>query len=1148
MSQKDPEFVHLHVHSDMSLLDGAAKIEDLVKRATEFSMPAMALTDHGNLFGAVEFYERAKAAGIQPILGYEAYVAIGPRTERRHYGRVTNHHLTLLASDAEGYRNLLALATTAYLDGFYYRPRIDKDILSRHARGLIGLSGCLSSESSRALRRGDAAAALRTIEEYREIFGRESFYLEVLNNSLPEQAVVRSGILDIHAKTGLPIVMTNDVHYLERGDAEAQEVLLCINTGKTMDSADRMRMASDDFYFRSPSEMCAAAADIPGAAAATLEIASRSRLSLDLASHHLPQFRPEDGATPSAFFRKLCEEGLVRRYGTPSGAARARMEQEIGVIESMGFVSYFLIVWDFIRFARANGIPVGPGRGSAAGSVVAYALGITEIDPLRYDLLFERFLNSERISLPDIDIDFCKEKRDRVIRYVQEKYGSDHVSQIITFGTMAAKAALRDVGRALNVPLAEVDYIAKKIPVGPKVRLAESIEQDLELKRFREENPLYRKLFDVALRLEGLSRHASTHAAGVVIADRPLVEYVPLFRNGDDVTTQFSMTSLESIGLLKMDFLGLNTLTLLDHAVELIRRHHGNEVDLNALDLSDPATYALLCHGETSGVFQLESAGMTDLVVRLRPDCFEDIIALLALYRPGPLESGMVDMYVRRKHGEERIAFEHPLLQPILDETKGVILYQEQVMRIANRLAGFSLNEADSLRKAMGKKKPEILAKFREKFVVGCAANGVGKAVGTKLWEDIEKFAGYGFNKSHSTAYALISFQTAWLKAHFPVEFVCALLSSEIGNTDKVVDYVDLARRMGIEILKPDVNKSEARFTVEGRSIRFGLGAIKNVGFRAIESIVAARKKDGPFADLFAFCERVDVHLNNKATIESFAEAGVFDSWGSPRASLFEAIPDALETGAQAQSDRRAGQLGLFGAKGVATAPRVKLPAVPEWPEKEKLRREKDLLGFYLTGHPLKPWEEVLRRFSSASSRRLAGLPPKAEVTVGGLVKSVRVLVAKAGRSAGESFAALVVEDLDGTLPAIVFAREFKQLAPKIAADSVVFLRGTVDVRRDVPQLVVADVIPVEDAERLLTKTVRVCVDSSRVDPESLVLLRRAIEAHPGDVPVVLEVTTTDGSRAVVRTGGAFRVQPGSRLRETIERILGAGSVAFQAA
>lgn len=1148
MSQNETEFVHLHVHSDMSLLDGAAKIEDLVAKAASFGMPAMALTDHGNLFGAIEFYERAKAAKIQPIIGYEAYVAIGSRHDRRQAGRVNNHHLTLLVENETGWRNLLKLASAAYLEGFYYRPRIDKDLLSRHADGLIGLSGCLSSESSRALRRGDAAGAIRVIEEYREIFGKDDFYLEVLNNSLPEQAQVRAGVVEIHAKTGLPLVMTNDVHYLDREDAQAQEVLLCINTGKTMDSPDRMRMTSDDFYFRSPAEMWDAAKDIPGAAAATLEIASRCRLEIDLKSHHLPQFRPDDGSTPVDYFRRLCDEGLRRRYGAPSDAAKARLELEMKVIESMGFVSYFLIVWDFIRFSRANGIPVGPGRGSAAGSLVAFCLGITEIDPLRYDLLFERFLNSERISLPDIDIDFCKEKRDRVIKYVQEKYGADHVSQIITFGTMAAKAALRDVGRALNVPLQEVDYIAKKIPVGPKVHLEESIKQDLELQRFHDENPLYKRLFDVALRLEGLSRHASTHAAGVVIADKPLVEYVPLFKNGDDVVTQFSMTSLESIGLLKMDFLGLNTLTLLDHAVALVKRHHGTDLDLNALGLDDPATYALLCRGETTGVFQLESAGMTDLVQRLKPDCFEDVIALLALYRPGPLESGMVDMYVRRKHGEERVAFEHPLLQPILAETKGVILYQEQVMRIANRLAGFSLNEADSLRKAMGKKKPEILAKFREKFVVGCGKNGVSEAIATKLWEDIEKFAGYGFNKSHSTAYALISFQTAWLKAHYPVEFVCALLSSEIGNTDKIVDYVDLARRMGIEILPPDANRSEARFTVEGKSVRFGLGAIKNVGFRAIESIVAAREKDGPFADLFAFCERIDVHLNNKATIESFVEAGVFDSWGRTRASLFAAVPDALETGSSAQSDRRAGQLGLFGAKGVAPAPKVRLSDVPEWPEKEKLAREKEMLGIYLTGHPLRPWAEVLRRFSSTTSRKAGALPPKAEVTVGGLVKSVRILVAKAGRSAGESFAAIVLEDLDGTLPAIVFSKEFKQFGARIAADSVVFLRGTVDVRRDAPQLVVSEIIPIEDAERLLTKSVRVALDSATVPAEKLVDLRRALEAHPGEVPVVLEVTTREGAKAVVRTGGAFRVQPGSRLRETIERILGSGSVTFQAA
>jgi DNA polymerase III subunit alpha len=1146
------DFVHLHVHSDGSLLDGAAKIDDLVDRAAALGMPALALTDHGNLFGAVDFYRKAKARGIKPIVGYEAYVAPGSRKDKSAANpKTASHHLTLLVRDLEGYRNLLKLASTAYLDGFYYRPRIDKEVLAKHHRGLIALSGCLKSEMNSCFVAGRESEAERIAGEYRDLFGPENFFMEVMSNSVPEQRIANEGVRRVAKRLGQPLVATNDVHYVAREDALAQEVLICIHTGKTFSDADRLKFTSDDFYFKTPDEMMQAfsAMGMPEAVTNTLRVADACNLELDFRGYHLPQFKPDGGEDPVAYFRRLCLEGCRARYPEYGDAVRQRLEQEMAVIESMGFASYFLIVWDFIRYARENGIPVGPGRGSAAGSLVAFSLGITNVDPLRYDLLFERFLNAERISLPDIDIDFCKEGRERVIQYVTAKYGAENVAQIITFGTMAARAVIRDVGRVLGIPLPDVDGLAKKIPSGPKISLKESLEGDLELRRAYETDASVRRLFDISLKLEGLSRHASTHAAGVVITDVALENYVPLFKNGDDVTTQFTMTVLEDIGLLKMDFLGLNTLTILDRALRLIEETRGTKLDLAGIPLDDVATYELLQRGEAFGVFQLESGGMRDLLQKMRPDCFEDLIAILALYRPGPLGSGMVETFVRCKHGEEEIRYKHPLLEPILRETNGVILYQEQVMRIANRLAGFSLNEADSLRKAMGKKKPEIMAKFKEKFIGGAVANGVEESTAKELFGLIEFFGGYGFNKSHSTAYALISYQTAYLKANYPVEFLAAVLSCEIDNTDKVVEYVNECRRLAIPILGPHVNHSRQDFSVESGGIRVGLLAVKGIGEKAVEAILRARDAGGAFRTVFDLCERADVRAANRTALEILAKAGALDGLGAHRAALLAEVDGAVTSGARAQEDRRAGQGSLFGggaavAAAVAAAPPPSAAAAP-WNDREILLAEKETLGFYLSSHPLLKHEEVLKRFSSAKTTELANRKDGDEVLIGGMVKSLRSTVTRAGRNKGERMALLRIEDLEGSVGAVVFATEFAKYSELVVEDAIAFFKGRLDLSREEPSIKVSEIVGMDRALASLCRFLSLRIDEDRASDDKLQTLRSLLERHPGSCPVILELVSSSGEKTQIRTASRFSVTPSDRIVSDLAGVVGEGAVSF---
>ncbi len=1141
------DFVHLHVHSHFSLLDGNCQIDELLDTVQASGQDAIALTDHGNLFGVTHFFKEAKKRGIKPILGMEAYIASGSRFEHKKVqleGRQkSTFHATLLAMDATGFANLMKLASTAYVDGFYYKPRIDRAAMKEFGKGIVCLSGCLAGEVNQAIMAERMDEAERTIREYREIFGAENFYLEVMNHHLDLEDQVRGPMAQLAVATNTPLVATNDIHYVHAPDWQAQDVALCIGTGKTESDPQRFRMRTHELYFKDTEQMRALFVDMPSAIKSTREIADRCDFELKFGNRWLPSFVSEKNLPPQDLFRSLCKDGIRRLYPNAGPEVQARLDFEIGVIEQMGFVDYFLITWDFIRYARENGIPVGPGRGSAAGSIVSYALGITQLDPLKYDLLFERFLNPERISMPDIDIDFCKDRRGEVIEYVQKKYGRDHVAQIITFGTMKARAVIRDVGRALDIPLADVDRIAKKIPNGPKDTLKDAVENDADVRALSEESDRNKRLFEVALKLEGNARHASIHAAGVVISDRRLEERVPLYRAQDDITTQWSMDILEEIGLLKMDFLGLRTLTIIQEAVQNVLLTGGPKIEIESLPLDDAKSYQMLTRGEAGGVFQLESEGMRDLLRRMKPDRFEDLVAVLALYRPGPLGSGMVDTYVRRKHGQEPVAYPHPSLEPILKESFGVILYQEQVMRIANVLSGFSLAEADNLRKAMGKKKPEILAKFKERFVEGAAGRGVKRETAGEIFDLIEYFAGYGFNKSHSAAYALITWQTAWLKANYPAPYMAALLSCEMFDIDKTVEYVEECRQMGIKVLPPDVNKSRSRFIVEGTSIRYALAAIKGVGEGGVEGLVKAREAGAEFKDLYDLASRADLQKLNSAALEAMIYAGAMDGMPGHRSQKLAILSEALSMGAAADRDRRSGQGSLFGmdddVPDETKAPSTHLPATPELSDQERLQKEKDVLGFYLTGHPLDRHRSALKRFSSGTVQGIGKLEEGAEVTLGGMIASVRQVLIKQGRNAGQKMAILRFEDHTGSIEAVVFSELFAQLKDKIAPDRVVFLKGTVDQRREPASLRVGSLIELEQAAMTLSRRLTLEVDSGEGLDLVIPALHRVLRAHPGPLPVFFSLRTKDFGSVVVQAGDEFRVASTKPLVDELSRLLG---------
>ncbi len=1145
------DFVHLHVHTHYSLLDGNCQLEDLLDTTRAAGMNALALTDHGNMFGAVHFFKAARERGIKPLLGMEAYIAEGSRREKKRIltedgHRKNTYHATLIARDEEGFANLVRLASTAYVDGFYYKPRIDRDCMKEFSRGLVCLSGCLAGEVNRQILAGRMEDAERIIREYQEIFGSENYYLEVMNHGMEMEDRSRAALKVLAGNTGARLVATNDVHYVRADDWRAQDIALCIGTRSTESDPDRFRMATHQLHFKDGAAMAELFQDMPEAIAATREIADRCNFEMKLGGRHLPSFPVQDGCTQRDLFRRLCNEGVARLYPAMTPAITARLEMEMDVIERMGFIDYFLIVWDFIRHAREQGIPVGPGRGSAAGSIVSYSLGITRIDPLRYDLLFERFLNSERVSMPDIDIDFCRDRRADVLAYVQQKYGRDRVAQIISFGTMKARGVIRDVGRALDLPLALIDRIAAKIPNGPKDSLAETLERDAEVQALRAENDSTQRLFELALKLEGAARHASIHAAGVVISDRPLAERVPLYKSDEDITTQWSMDALEDVGLLKMDFLGLRTLTILEEARRNVQLTKGQSVDLDQLPLDDRATFELLAAGKASGVFQLESEGMIGLLQRVKPDRFEDLIALLALYRPGPLESGMVDLYVNRKRGKEPVSDLHPKLKGMLDDSLGVILYQEQVMRIANVLAGFSLNEADNLRKAMGKKKPEILAKFKQRFTDGAAANGVAVADATDIFDKIEKFAGYGFNKSHSAAYALITFQTAWFKANHPLEFMAALLTCEMADIEKTVEYVEECRKLGLSVLPPDVNRSGPRFLPEAGSVRYALAALKGVGAAASASIEAAARGK-PFQSLHDFCDRTDTRLVNRGVLQALVDAGAMDALPGNRAQKSAMLDEALAAGSAAERDRLSGQCALFGGDDLeraAPATAQAMPALPEFPDQERLQREKGVLGFYLTGHPLTRVQRELKRFSSTSVSELARLEDRVPAVLGGIVQGIEVRTLRQGPKAGSKFAIVRFEDLSGSVECSLFADQYLKLINLVSVDKILFFRGTVDRRREKPSLRVDDVITFEDAPLKLARRITLELDGEGDMDMSIPALHQILRRNHGSVTVFFALRTPAGL-VTVQAGDEFRVALSDELRQALVRLLGPDAVRF---
>ncbi len=1043
------EFVHLHVHSDYSLLDGACHISGLMERVKAKGMKAVALTDHGNLFGAVAFHEAARAAGVQPILGCELYIA----KQADHRAAPENdsgyNHLVVLAENETGYRNLVKIVTEASLHGFYYKPRISKTFLAAHREGLIALSACLKGEVQERLLEGNTERACAAAVEFSDLFGKGNFYLEIQDQGLELEERIREPLLQVMERTGLPLVATNDCHYLDHADAAAHDVLLCIQTGKRVQDSDRMRFSSDQFYLKSPAEMAQLFHGLKPALRSTLEIAERCQVKLRPIENPFPEFAVPEGETLESYLESIASAGLAarepriverRRRGLvryPPEAYRERLRHELGIIRQMRYAGYFLIVWDFIRYAREQGIPVGPGRGSAAGSLVSYALGITDLDPLENELLFERFLNPERVSMPDIDVDFCMERRDEVIDYVTRRYGRDNVSQIITFGTLGAKAALKDVGRVLDMPYGEMDRLAKLVPNQLNITLEQALEQEPELRRLQQQDARVGQIFEYALRLEGLSRHAGVHAAGVVISPRPLAELVPLHRTTRaEIVTQFDLNGLEKLGLLKMDFLGLTTLTILQEAERLIRAHRGVTIDWDQVPEDDAATYEILERGQTSGVFQFESPGMRDILRRYRPRRLSDLTALNALYRPGPIQGGMIDDFIERRHGRRPISYELPELEPILSETLGVFVYQEQVMQAAHALAGYSLGEADLLRRAMGKKKPEEMKRHREKFIHGACARGLKRDRVEHVFDLMAQFAGYGFNKSHAAAYAVIAYRTAYLKAHYPVEFMAALLSLQLGDSDSIVKYIGECREMQIPVLPPEINVSEARFTPQGQSIRFGLEAVKNLGAQAARSLLEARAGGGPFRNLDDFCRRAGAKHFNRRVLESLIKSGAFDSFGS-RATLMASLDAVMEDAQKQQRDHAIGQPGLFlhFDTGQEAAPR---PAVPEWDDATRLQYEREVLGLYVSGHPLDRHAELIE---ALELDRLEQLPQKSAGETVRLAGLLTQLQAKRNKK-GEAWAIVRLETRSGSLECLCFAEAYRRLSEVLRLTVPVWARG----------------------------------------------------------------------------------------------------------
>ena len=1168
------EFVHLHLHSEYSLLDGACRLDRLVDKAHELKFPALAITDHGAMHGVVDFYKEAQAKGIKPIIGCEVYVAPGSRLEKKTTsgGRDVYHHLVLLAKDATGYKNLVKLVTAAHLDGYYYKPRIDKELLAAHKEGLLALSGCLASEVPDWILKDQLLKARDAVDWFKQTLGAENYYLELQNHGVPEQAKVNNHLIAWSKDFGLKLVATNDVHYVEKSHSHAHDCLVCIGTQSLLSDPKRMSAGyvPEQFYLRSADEMKARFTDTPEAVKNTLEVAEKCNVEFDFKTLHYPVFHPPEHFTREGFLRQWLVEGLFRRYTIRAKAEGKefvvegvddpkrlptfdpqkpnetdaikvvldRLQLELKVIEKTGFISYFLIVGDFIRYGRSKGIAC-VARGSAAGSLVTYLLEIANVDPIRYGLLFERFLNPERVNPPDIDIDFADDRRADVIEYVRQKYGKDSVAQIITFGKMGAKSVVSDVGRVMGLSYGECDRLAKMIPFDLKMTLEKALKQSPELKQAYESEETTRELIDTALILEDLTRNASVHAAGVVIGDQPLVNLLPLKQDDDGaIVTQYAMNPVGDLGLLKMDFLGLKTLTVIRNTCEMVKRTKGITVDVDQLPLDDANTYDLLNKANTLGIFQLESGGMRDLCRKFQIASVEHITAMVALYRPGPMD--LIPEFIKRRHGEVKVEYEHPLLEPIAKETYGILIYQEQVMQAAQILGGYTLGGADLLRRAMGKKKVEEMQQHRDIFVKGChEKNNIPKAKANQIFDLLEKFAGYGFNKSHAAAYAIVAYQTAYLKANYPVEFLCAMMTNDMGDTAKLSQYIAEARVMGIEVLAPDVNESQVVFAParDGKVIRFGLAAIKGVGEVAVQSMLKARSEGGKFTSLADLCQRVDGRTVTRKTLEALIKTGACDAFGQTRATLFAQIERTLARAASILSDKQKGQSSLFGALEEKAPPMPEaISNLPEWPQHELLAHEKELLGFYVTGHPLTPYAAIFEKYCLATTAKLAELPTRSLTRIGGLIAAVQHGVSKKN---GKPYSMVTLEDLEGSVQVLVMNENYDKYRALLVPNKAILVIGEVNTGDERPKIFPQEIMPLEDAPKKYTKQVHLRLHTAHLKPENLDAVRELVAAHPGKCPLFLCFMRPTGEVIFIEPNDRFSVMPSRELQEAADEQFG---------
>ena len=1138
MKRLDP-FVHLHSHTEYSLFDGISRIGELVSHVKEMGQTALAITDHGVMYGAVYLYKECIKQGIKPIIGCEIYVTRGSRFDKSGNGKEKLAHLILLAENNEGYQNLIKICSKAWTEGYYHRPRADHELLEKYHEGLIVTSACVGGEVPQAILNGDMDEARKVIEFYINTFGKDNYFLEIQNHGLPEEAAVRPVLASLAKEYGLGLVATNDFHYTKKEDARSQEIKLCISTGKTLDDPYHFHFANDEFYCKSGDEMRAILGNFPGAIENTRVIADRCNVELTFGEHKLPSFDVPEGETAASYLRKLCEKALPERYAVVTDKERSRMDYELGVIDKMGFSDYFLIVMDFIHYAKSHGIPIGPGRGSAAGSIVSYLLHITEVDPLRFNLLFERFLNPARVSMPDIDTDLCYRRRGEVIEYLARKYGSDQVAQIITFGTLAARAVIRDVGRVTNMPLREVDRIAKMVPVGPGVTLKKTMEGSREFRDLYDSDTTVHRLIDHCLDLEGISRNSGTHAAGVVICSKHVEEYVPIQLTQDGfIQTQYEKDQVEQLGLLKMDLLGLRNLTVIHDALEMIRENRGIDLDINKIPSEDEETCKMLCDGDTIGVFQSESSGFTSLLMQLHPERFEDLIPMVALYRPGPLGSGMAEDFIKRKHGKIPVEYPHPSLEPILKETYGVILYQEQVMQIASVMGGFSLGQADMLRRAMGHKEPEILQQNRETFVDGAVANGVDDRTANYVFDLMVHFAGYGFNKSHSVCYGWIAWQTAYLKAHYRPEFMAAMMTCYNGDRDKVSRYISDTRRAGVVIAAPDVNLSEAYFSVKGDKILFGLDGIQNVGEGAVRSIIEARKQGGPFKSLSDFVERADNRGLNSRACESLIRCGALDSLGANRS---QALPEALGDAQSIRNERASGQLNLFG--GEETPETIVYPDLPDMDPKEKIEWERKLLGFYVSGHPLDSYKEQLKACTPLYHLTAEGNQYDGRmVTIGGTISRIKGTMTKKGQPMGY----VTIEDYDGEVETVVFPSVWETVRPILAEDAAVAIRGRVQANERDVRVLAEEIIPLDKLRASAPSPAGVLhlyIDAAHDSNEVSQRLAGLFQKHHGKTPVIMHMMRTGQE---IHAAPKFYVNYSSEAERDFRMLLGERAVALR--